>query len=144
MDCSSPGSSVLNCLLEFAQTHPLSQWCHPTIWSSIVPFSFCLQSFPSPGSFPMRAFKSIFTCRFQMVQINLSLNKLKEILFLEKIRGTPIHMPTCCILWTPALEQAPRNSETSESLTSLWLLILPSSYTEFLLYQSMIKKRMNW
>ena len=36
---------------------------------------------------------------------------------------------------TPALEQAPRNFETSESLTSLWLLILPSSYTEFLLYQ---------
>ena len=35
---------------------PLSQWCHPTISSSIVPFSSCLQSFPSSGSFPLRQF----------------------------------------------------------------------------------------
>ena len=49
--------------------------------------------FPTTRVFPMRSSKSIFACRFQMVQINLSLNKLKEILFLEKIRGTPIHMP---------------------------------------------------
>ena len=32
---------------------PSSWWCHPTISSSIVPFSFCLQSFPASGSFPM-------------------------------------------------------------------------------------------
>ena len=32
---------------------PLSQWCHPTIWSSVVFFSSCLQSFPASGSFPM-------------------------------------------------------------------------------------------
>ena len=32
------------------------QWCHPTISSSIVPFSFCLQSFPASGSFLMRQF----------------------------------------------------------------------------------------
>ena len=32
---------------------PLSRWCHPTILSSIVPFSSCSQSFPSPGSFPV-------------------------------------------------------------------------------------------
>ena len=31
---------------------PLSCWCHPTISSSIMPFS-CLQSFPTSGSFPM-------------------------------------------------------------------------------------------
>jgi len=30
---------------------PLSQWCHPTISSSDVPFSSCLQSFPASGSF---------------------------------------------------------------------------------------------
>ena len=30
---------------------PLSQWCHPTISSSVDPFSFCLQSFPASGSF---------------------------------------------------------------------------------------------
>ena len=32
---------------------PLSHWCHATISSSVVPFSSCLQSFPSSGSFPM-------------------------------------------------------------------------------------------
>ena len=32
---------------------PLSQWCHPTISSSVVPFSSCSQSFPASGSFQM-------------------------------------------------------------------------------------------
>ena len=32
---------------------PLSRWCHPTISSSAVPFSSCLQSFPASGSFLM-------------------------------------------------------------------------------------------
>jgi len=32
---------------------PLSQWCHPTISSSVVPFSSCPQSFPALGSFPI-------------------------------------------------------------------------------------------
>ena len=32
---------------------PSSQWCHPTISSSVIPFSSCLQSFPTSGSFPM-------------------------------------------------------------------------------------------
>ena len=32
---------------------PLSQWCHPTISSSVIPFSSYLQSFPASGSFPM-------------------------------------------------------------------------------------------
>ena len=35
---------------------PLSQWCHPTISSSVVPFSSCPQSFPASGSFPMSQF----------------------------------------------------------------------------------------
>ena len=43
----------LHCLLEFAQTHPLSQWCQPPNLSSVVPFSFCPQSFRASGSFPM-------------------------------------------------------------------------------------------
>ena len=34
----------------------LSQWCHPTISSSVVPFSSCLHSVPASGSFPMNWF----------------------------------------------------------------------------------------
>ena len=32
---------------------PMSQWCYPTISSSVVPFSSCLQSFPASETFPM-------------------------------------------------------------------------------------------
>ena len=32
---------------------PSSQWCHPIISSSVIPFSSCPQSFPASGSFPM-------------------------------------------------------------------------------------------
>ena len=35
---------------------PWSLWCHPTISSSALPFSSCLQSFPASGSFPMSQF----------------------------------------------------------------------------------------
>ena len=35
-----------------------SQWCHPTISSSVGPFSFCLQSFPELGSFQMSRFST--------------------------------------------------------------------------------------
>ena len=38
---------------------PLSQWCHPTISSSVIAFSSCLQCFPASGSFPVsRLFSS--------------------------------------------------------------------------------------
>ena len=53
MDCSMPGFPVLHQFLELAQTCPLSQWCHPTISSSVIPFSSCLQSFPASGPFLM-------------------------------------------------------------------------------------------
>ena len=35
---------------------PSNWWCHPTLSSSVVPFSSCLQSFPAPGSFSMSQF----------------------------------------------------------------------------------------
>ena len=51
MDCSTPGSSVLQYLQEFAQTHV--RWVGDTILpSSVVPLSSCLQSFSGSGSFP--------------------------------------------------------------------------------------------
>ena len=36
-----------------SSSSPLSWWCHPTISSSVDPFSSCLQSFPASGSFPI-------------------------------------------------------------------------------------------
>ena len=44
--CPSPSPGVCS------NSCPLSQWCHPTISSTVVPFSSCLQSFLASGSFP--------------------------------------------------------------------------------------------
>ena len=51
MDCSKPGFPI-HYLPEFAHSGPSCQWCHPTISSSVVPFSSHLLSFPASGSFP--------------------------------------------------------------------------------------------
>ena len=48
--CPSPTPGV------YSNSCPLSQWCHPTISCSVVPFFSCLQSFPASGSFPMSQF----------------------------------------------------------------------------------------
>ena len=40
----------------YSNSCPLSRWCHPTISSSVIPFSSCLQTFPASGSFPMSQF----------------------------------------------------------------------------------------
>ena len=40
----------------YSNSCPSSRWCHPTISSSVVPFSSCPQSFPASGSFPMSEF----------------------------------------------------------------------------------------
>jgi len=40
----------------YSNSCPSSQWCHPTISSSVIPFSSSLQSFPASGSFPMSQF----------------------------------------------------------------------------------------
>ena len=45
--CPSPTSGV------YPNPCPLSRWCHPTISSSVIPFSSCPQSFPASGSFQM-------------------------------------------------------------------------------------------
>ena len=44
--CPSPTPGV------YPNSCPLSQWCHLTISSSVIPFSSCLQSSPTSGSFP--------------------------------------------------------------------------------------------
>ena len=48
---------------------PSSRWCHPTISSSVVPFSSCLQSFPASGSFPM---SWLFTSGGQSIRASVS------------------------------------------------------------------------
>ena len=47
LPCPSPSPGACS------NSYPLSQWCHPNISSSVVPFSSCLQSFQASGSFQM-------------------------------------------------------------------------------------------
>ena len=61
----SPGACSNSCLL--------SQWCHPTISSSVALFSFCLQSFPALRSFPM---SQLFASGSQSVGVSASVSVL--------------------------------------------------------------------
>ena len=47
LPCPSPSPKVCS------NSCPLSQWCHPTISSSVIAFCFCPQSFPASGAFPI-------------------------------------------------------------------------------------------
>ena len=62
----------------YSNSCPLSQWCHPTISFSVVPFSSHLQSFPASGSFPMSQF---FASSGQSIAVLASASVLRLISF---------------------------------------------------------------
>ena len=57
----------------YSNSCQLSQWCHPTISSSVVPFSSCPQSLPASGSFPMSQF---FASGCQSIGVSASVSVL--------------------------------------------------------------------
>ena len=61
--CPSPNPGV------YSNSSPLSRWCHPTISSSVVPFSSCPQPLPASGSFPM---SQLFTWGGQSIGVSVS------------------------------------------------------------------------
>ena len=65
--CPSPTSRV------HPNSCPLSQWCHPTISPSVVPFSSCSESFPASGSFKM---SQLFASRGQSIRLSASTSVL--------------------------------------------------------------------
>ena len=73
LHCSTPGLPVHHQLGGYWNSHLLSWWCQPTISSSVVPFSSCLQSFPASGSFQMSQF---FTWGGQSVGVSASTSVL--------------------------------------------------------------------
>ena len=83
--CPSPSPGVCS------NSGPLSRWCHPIISSSVVPFSFCLQSFPASGSFPMSQF---FTSGGQSIEVSASAlvlpKNIQDWFPLELRRGTVV------------------------------------------------------
>ena len=53
MDCARQSSLSSTNSQSCSNSCPLSRWCHPTISSTVAPFSSCPQSFPTSGSFPV-------------------------------------------------------------------------------------------
>ena len=74
MDCSSPGLPCLSPIPGvYPNSCPLSQWCHPAISPSAVPFSSCPQSFPTSGSFQM---SQLFASGGQSIEVSASTSVL--------------------------------------------------------------------
>ena len=67
LPCPSPSPGVCS------NSCPVSQWCHPTIVSSVAPFSSCFQSFPASGSFPV---SRLFTSSGQRIGASVSASVL--------------------------------------------------------------------
>ena len=73
MNCSTPGLPIHHQLLEFTQTHVHESVMHLTILSFVIPFSSCLQSFPTSGSFPV---SQLFTSGGQNIGVSASTSVL--------------------------------------------------------------------
>ena len=82
---------------------PLSQWCHPTVSSSVVPFSSCPQSFPASGSFQMSQF---FPSGGQSTGVSAS----TSVLPMNTQDWSPLG-------WTGGSPCSPRNSQESLNTT---------------------------
>ena len=67
LPCPSPTPRV------YSNSCPLSWWCHATIWSSVIHFSSCHQSFPASGSFPM---SQLFASGGQSIAVSASASVL--------------------------------------------------------------------
>ena len=120
--CSSPtpGACSNSC--------PLSWWCHPTISSSAIPFSSCLQSFPELGSFPMSQF---FTSGGQSIGVSASTSVLPM--------NIQDWFPLGWIGWIP---WSPRDSQ--ESSPTLQFKSISSSALSFLYNPALTSIRDHW
>ena len=85
--CPSPPPGV------YSNSSPVSWWCHPTISSSVVPFSSCPQFFPASGSFPMsQLFASVIRISYSLKlqyfgHLMRRADSFEKTLMLQKIEG---------------------------------------------------------
>ena len=108
--CPSPIPGV------HSNSRPLSRWCHPAISSSVIPFSYCPQSLPASGSFPM---SQLFTWGGQSTGVSASASFLPKNtqgwsplewtgwISLQRVQGTlkslfQHHSSKASILWRSA------------------------------------------
>ena len=110
LPCPSPSPGVCS------NSCPLSQWCHPTISSCVVPFSSCLQSFPASGSFQMSQF---FSSGGQSIGASASAPVLPI-----NIQGWfPLRLTSLISLLSKGLSEDMRPSEISQSQKDNYCMI---------------------
>ena len=105
--CPSPTPRV------YPNLCPLSRWCHPTISSSVVPFSSCPQSFPASGSFQMSQF---FASGGQSIGVSAS----KSVLPMNTQDWSPYKWQ---VLWFPLM----CHSETKMEISWIWPTLLTAN-----------------
>ena len=81
LPCPSPTPEA------YSNSCPLRPWCHPTISSSIIPFSSCVQSFPASGSFPVGSLHQV---------TKILESKYSDLLYLEFVVHSLKSCPTLC------------------------------------------------
>ena len=82
---------------------PLSRWCHPTLSSSIVPFSSCPQFFPASGSFQM---SQLFASGGQSIGVSAS----TSVLSMNTKDGSPLGWTGCIPLQSKGLSRVFSNT----------------------------------
>ena len=82
---------------------PLNQWCHPTISSSVIPFSSCPQSFPSSASFQM---SQLFASGGQSIGVSAS----TSVLPMNTQDWSPLGWTGCISLQSKGLSRVFSNS----------------------------------
>ena len=110
LPCSSPSPGVCS------YSCPVSQWCHPTTSSSVVPFSSCPQSFPASGPFPM---SQLFTSGGHSTGVSASALVLQWIFRVD--------FPWDWLIWStcyPSDSQESSPASQFESISSLALSLL--------------------
>ena len=104
--CPSPTPGV------YSKACPSSQWCHPTISSSVIPFSSCLQSFPASGSFPVSQF---FASDDQSIEVSAS----ASVLPMNIQDWFPLGWTGWISMWSKGLSRVFHNTTISKALI-LW------------------------
>ena len=101
--CPSPTPGV------HSNSHPSSQWCHPTISSSVVPFSSCSQSLPASESFLM---SQLFAWGGQSTGVSALASFLHGLRLWQK--------------WSPCLDDQLKKS--CNNLPSTWVCAQPTRW----------------
>ena len=102
-----------------SNSHPLSQWCHPTISSSVIPLSFCLQSSPASGSFLMSQF-------FTSGSRSIGVSALASVLPMNIQDWFPLGWTGCILQSRDFQESSPTPQFVSINSSTLSLLYSPT------------------